>query len=119
MSSSAFSAEFVADPILRRLVLFSGVILNAAALVVIWLLPVHIAVAAGSAILCIVYGAIEQIRLWGSYRRFSRLRISTDGALRLLDRQGDWQPGTLLAGSVLLRQVGWIRFRTCEGRVFA
>ena len=119
MSSSAFSAELAAQPILRRLVLCSGVFLNAAALALILLLPVHVAVTAGSAILCVVYGAYEQIRLRHAYQRFSRLRISCDGNLRVFDRQGEWRAGTLLAGSVLLRRAGWIRIRTDDGCVFA
>ena len=103
----------------RHLVLLSGLFLNAAALVVILLLPVHVAVTAGSIILCILYGMHEQLRLRRAYRRYSRLRISGDGNLRVFDRQGDWQSGTLLAGSMLLRRVGWLRIRTDEGHVFA
>jgi hypothetical protein len=99
--------------------LFSGIFLNAAALVVIFLLSIHVALAAGSAVLCVAYGVHEQLRLRRAYQRFSRLRISCDGELRLFDRQGDWQAGTLLAGSVLLRRIGWIRIRTGEGRIFA
>ena len=119
MSSNAFSAELAADPVLRHLVLLSGVCLNVAALVVILLLPVHAAVTVGAAILCIVYGVHEQVRMRRAYRRFSRLRMSCNGELRVLDRQGEWQPGILLAGSVLLRRVGWIRVRTDAGFVFA
>jgi len=119
VSSSAFSAEFAAEPLLRRWVLFSGLLLNAAALVVIFLLPVHAFVTAGSAILCVAYGVHEQIRLRRAYRRCARLRIDCDGNLRVFDRQGDWQAGTLLAGSVLLRRAGWIRIRTDDGHVFA
>jgi len=119
VSSSAFSAELVADPVLRRLVLLSGAILYTAGLIMVLLLPVHLAVTVGSSIVCVVGCVREQIRLRRAYRSFSRLRLGNDGALRVLDRHGNWQAARLLAGSVLLRHAGWIRVRTDEGCVFA
>ena len=119
MSSSVFSAEFTADPLLRRLVLLSGIILNMAGLVMILLLPVHLAVTVVGCISWVGWSVREHMRLRRAYHNFSRLRVHHDGELRVLDRDGNWQDARLLAGSVLLRRAGWIRIRTGEGRVFA
>ena len=89
-----------------------------AGLVMIIELPVHGAVRAGSCMIWVVFCIREQICLRRAYRSFSRLRVSCDGELRVLDRCGDWQAARVLAGSVLLRHAGWIRIRAGDGSVF-
>lgn len=104
---------------LRRVVLLSGMLLAVAGFAMILSLPVHLAAriagCAAWAILC----WREQARFRHAYRRVLRLRMSCDGDLKVLDRNGKWLTARLLSGSVLLRRLGWMRIRTEDGHVFA
>jgi hypothetical protein len=44
------------------------------------------------------------------------LRLSADGQLLVLDARGNWQAARILAGTVVLRRLAWIRCRTGQGQ---
>ena len=119
MSSSAFSAEFIADPRLRGAVLLSGATLAVLGLLMILLLPVHFALRATGAVAWVVSSGIELVRLQRAYSRYVGLRVGQDGATHLQKRGGGWQVARLLPGSLLLRRTAWIRVRSERGEVFA
>jgi len=119
VSSSAFSAELIADVRLRWVVLLSGGTLAALGLLVIWLLPVHVSLRVTGAAAWAVASGIEQRRLWRAYSRYVGLRVCHDGAVYVRRRGGDWQTAWLLPGSLLLRRTAWIRIQSERGEVFA
>ncbi len=119
MSSSAFSAEFIADPGLRVAVLSSGAVLGVLGLLMILLLPVHFALRVTGAVAWAVSGGIELVRLQRAYSRYVGLRVGHDGAMHLQKRGGGCQVARLLPGSLLLRRTAWIRVQSERGEVFA
>ena len=119
MSSSAFSAEFIADRRLRCAVLLSGATLAALGLLVIMLLPVHFALRVTGAAAWAVSSGIELVGLRRAYSRYVGLRVGHDGAMHVQKRGGDWQAARLLPGSLLLRRTAWIRVQSEGGEVFA
>ena len=119
MSSSAFSAEFIADLRLRGAVLLSGAMLAALGLLVIMLLPVHLALRVTGAAAWAVASGIELAGLRRAYSLYVGLRIGHDGVVQVQKRGGDWQPARLLPGSLLLRRAAWIRVQSEHGEVFA
>lgn len=119
MSSSAFSAEFSPGFGLRSIVQLSGVTLAALGLLLILLMPVHVALRVTGAALWVIASSIEFLRLQRAYARYCGLRVRYDGAVHLRERGGDWQAASLLPGSLLLRRLAWIRLRSEHGEVFA
>ena len=62
---------------------------------------------------------------WFEFRRLQRgfaicrrIRIHSDGEAAVLNNDGEWLPGALQTGSVLLRRLGWLRIRGASGQVF-
>ena len=55
-------------------------------------------------------------RAWTNCRR---VRMSADGACAILGRDGEWRPGRLVSGGVLLARIGWLRLQASGGPVFA
>ena len=119
MPSNAFSAELRPDPQLRRIVLGSGIGLLLTGLVVIATLPLpmpHIltAVAIWTAV------SVVQLRLLvRSWRACALLRVLPGGEVAVRGPDGTWSRGALAPGGILLREWGWIRYRTASGRVAA
>jgi len=118
VSSTAYSAEISPDPVLRRIVLWSGVLLGIAGVLAVLILPVslwvRLALAAGWA------GAsfLELRQLLRAWRKCCRVRIDSTGEIQLLDDSGRWRGGGLVSGGVLLRKIGWIRLRNHAGAPF-
>lgn len=50
------------------------------------------------------------------YERYKGIRIDAYGAAALLTQDGDWLPATLLAGSIVLPSLVWLRFKDHNGR---
>ena len=115
MSSNAYWACLTPDPRLRILVLTSGCCLIAAGLVVILTLPLDAAVRAAACLFWSVSGYRELRALRRGYRACSAIRLAPGGELTVCSRDGEWLPGTLLAGSVVLRNLAWLRLRTAAG----
>ena len=119
MSSNAYFAELRPDPLLRRLVQWSGV---AAALVGVAVIagleaPLALRLSGGAAWTAIVGAQLRALRHgWSSC---GALRVHADGAVTVLGPDGEWSPGRLERDGVLLRRWGWIRLRTGSGRPFA
>ena len=66
--------------------------------------------------------AVGAREVWGivqGFRHCSRIRIEHTGRLLVFDAAQCCTAATLSAGSVLLRDIGWLRFRTEDGRQHA
>lgn len=71
------------------------------------------------ALLAAAWLAIGMRDLWvivQGFRHCSRIRIEHTGDLLVFDSGHCCSAATLVAGSVLLRDIGWLRFRTADGR---
>jgi hypothetical protein len=104
---------------LRRIVLWSGVLLGIVGVVLVFStrLPAAWLIAASAAWLLVSGWELRRICL--GYARCHRLRLSAGGEMWRLDADGNWRPARLLPGSVLLRRVGWIRWDDGRGRQYA
>jgi hypothetical protein len=49
-------------------------------------------------------------------KQYRGFRIDATGTAALLTQDGDWLPATLLAGSIVLPSLAWLRFKDHEGR---
>ena len=103
MSSNTYSACLTPDPWLRLVVLISGRLLIAASLVLVLTLPLA------------AVGRFELQRLRRGQRYCQAIRIFSDGGVEILDPAGDWVPGRLLSGSLVLQTIGWLRLTTDDG----
>ena len=119
MSSSAYSACLQVDPSLRRFVLASGLILAAAGVPLILTMPLALPIKAPfvAAWLCLCARDIQKLRK--AYTCYCALQVGKEGEVRLRDNDGNWHEARLLAGSILLRRLGWIRIGDTRGLVFA
>lgn len=50
------------------------------------------------------------------YKRYRGIRLDANGDAALLTRDGDWSPATLLAGSLVLPSLAWLRLKDQDGR---
>jgi hypothetical protein len=119
VSSSTFSAELRPDPLLRRIVLGSGLLLYFACLLVIATLRLEIP---ARAMLALCWSAVI-LRQWLSYRRsYARngiLRIEPGGSIRCRQCDGSWQSLEILPGSVVTSRWAWLRLRAGRGPDYA
>lgn len=119
MSSNAYSAVLHPDAALRRLVLGVGTGLALGGLVLIAMLPVGAALRAAAALLWCTATSRELFVLYRAWQDCSAIRFAADGDIRVLGTDGEWRPGELVPGSILLPRVGWIRLRIASGPRFA
>ena len=119
MALNAYSAELQVDPILRRFVILSGIGLLLAGVAAAMTLPVPPPQRAIVALAWAAWTAWSIWRLNGRWGTYVALRVSADRRVRLCDRNGEWRDATLVPGSILLQDWGWIRLRTGGGLAFA
>jgi hypothetical protein len=116
---NAYYAEFRPDPLLRRVVFWSGVGLAACGLVAIVSLPWSPVPLTLLAVVWLGRSGWELVRLHRAWKDCRGLRVSPDGQAVILGADGHWRQANLLDGGVLLRRWGWLRFRTESGAEFA
>ena len=119
MQSTAYYAEFRPDPLLRRVVLWSGGCLGACGLIAIGSLPWPTVLLAAAGALWVGRSGWELLRLHRAWTDCRGLRVSADGCAAIRAADGRWGEATLLDGGILLRRWGWLRLRTSDGTVFA
>lgn len=118
LSSNTYSTCLTPDPWLRLVVQASGQLLVSATLVVILTLPLDAALRALGCAVCLAAGRFELGRLRRGYRLCRAIRVFPGGELEIQGPDGDWTPGTLLSGTIVLQTVGWLRFRTDAAGTF-
>ncbi len=109
MSSNAYYAEISPDPVLRRIVLASGVLLALAGIPLIITLPVALSVRVAAVGAWLALAIAETIRGRRGWNTCHALRFFPDGAVAVLLPGPRWQPARLVSGGILLRKTGWIR----------
>jgi len=95
----------------------SGGFLGTIGFVLILMLPVHTLVLLLGSAAWLLVSAYELREIRRGFARCRRLRVTADGGILLLDSSGDWQPGRLLPGSILLRRIGWLRVTDSKGLI--
>jgi len=116
VSSNEYFAELRPDPLLCRVVSWSGAALAVVGLVACTLLSLSPAIRMAACLAWCVVAAVELRRLHRSARACTAFRVMADGTAAVRARDGEWQPAALQAGGILLRRCGWLRLRTMAGR---
>jgi hypothetical protein len=111
VSSNAYSAAIYPDPLLRRLVSGLGIGLGLVGVVLVLTLPVDIGIRAIAVPAWCAVVARELFVLRRAWRDCRAMHITPEGGAMVLGSGGEWRAGQLVAGSVLLSRVGWIRLR--------
>ena len=119
MSSNAFSAAICPDPVLRRVVIVSGIALGVVGVVLIATLPASIVLRIFAATAWCAMLARELWLLVNAWQDCRALRVSAGGDIAILNGNSEWRPGRLVSGGVLLSRIGWIRVQVVGGPVFA
>jgi hypothetical protein len=115
MSFTPYSARLVPERGLRLLVLSAGTVTTVVGVCVIaglGLAPVSRLFAAALWLI----SSLRELWLMGrAQRRFRAVRMYPGGRAELSCRQGGRVGASLLAGSVVLPRLAWLRFRTEDG----
>lgn len=118
MSSNTYSARLFPDPWLRIIVLISGRLLIAAGLVLILTMATDVVLRAAGCLVWAISGYRELQRLQRGFDVCRAIRIDSDGEAAILNQDQEWQPATLQTGSMLLRNMGWLRVQSANGQYF-
>ena len=104
------------DLLLRRVVLGAGVIALAAGLIAIATMTAAASVKLLLTAALALSGIVELVVITRGNMRCERLRIEAGGTLQVYDRSGACRLARLESGSLVLRRLAWLRFRTTDGR---
>ena len=118
MSSNSFSTCLTPDPWLRIIVVMSGQLLVAAGLVLILMLDLDTAIRALFCLVWIAAGRHELVQIERGFDSLTAVRLSSGGEITVLNNDQEWLPVTLQTGSVVLRNIAWLRLRAANGENF-
>ncbi len=101
---------------MRRLVLICGwlALVAGAGVCLSMPLPWEWRLAASS--LWVLVSERELRAIANGYKRYKGIRLDANGDAALLTCGGEWWPATLLAGSLVLPPLAWLRFKDRDGR---
>ena len=115
MSSNTYSASLSPEPGLRFVVLATGTAACLAGAAVITSLPLAASLRWVAVTGWVAYSLLELGRLVRAYRRVASLVISADQRVVLTLRDGNRIAARLMPGSLILRQLAWLRLKTDGG----
>ena len=116
MSSIKYSTELTPEPILRRVVIISGLVASTLGLATILLLPVAVLWRAVVSVIWLGVNGRELVLIAKGHKRCSRYRIQHDGDVYVQSQNGAWSLAKLAAGSVVLSRWAWLRIEFDDGR---
>lgn len=120
MSSNEFSAELLPDARLRNVVMISGASAALAGFVLIMQMPLHAVMGSILAIAWTVHCGFELHGRWRMELRVARIAINTRGEIRVTDAAGRTVLVELLAGTVVMPNLAWLRMRfVADGQQYA
>ncbi len=114
--STTYSSELSSDPRMRRLVLRGGWLAMIVGTGVCLAMPLAWEWRLAAGCLWAFVSERELRVIANGHKRYQGIRIDENGTTALLTRDGDWLPATLLAGSIVLPSLAWLRFKDHEGR---
>ena len=92
--------------------------LIAIGLALIVTLELNAALRAAACLVWFAMGRVELERIERGFESCTAIRLSPDGEVAICNNEQEWRPGTLQTGSVVLRNVAWLRLRTADGTKF-
>lgn len=116
MSSHTYSTDLTPDSALRQIIVIVGLAVTVLGIVMIALLPVATPWRALGGVVWLTISTRDLFVIKKGHKRCQRLRIVHDGSIEVLAPDGCWFPATLLAGSVVLSRVAWLRFECDDGQ---
>jgi hypothetical protein len=119
VSSSEFSAELKPEERLRNLVLLSGAAATIAGFALIIHMPVNIVLRALLAVCWLGHGGFELFARAEAASRVTAIQVDSSGEFRVAGHRGHTEPVRLLAGSIVLGRLAWLRIRFEDGCKYA
>lgn len=119
MSSKAYSAHLTPEPWLRIVVIISGRLLFAAGLALILTLELSVTIRAAGSLLWLIVGKLELRRVQSGFDDCMAVRVHADGRIEVLNANREWQSCKLLSGSIVLRNLAWLRLQPSSGPALA
>lgn len=115
MPLHTYCSYLTPDPWLRIVVLSSGRLLFAAGLALVLTLDLDAAIRAIAALLWLALARFELARLQRGFAACAGIRMHADGRVEVRIGDEDWQPATLMNGSLVLRNLAWLSLKTQNG----
>ena len=81
----------------------------------IFSLPVSEFLRAAAGLVCLLVAGAEWVLISSAHKQYSCIRIHSDGAVELRDKDGNWQAATIASGCVVLQQLAWLRLKPASG----
>jgi hypothetical protein len=103
---------------LRIGVLTSGRLLVAVGLVLVLTFELNVAMRAVICLVWIAGGRHELVQIERGFESLTAIRLSSVGEIAVLSKDQEWLPVTLQTGSVVLRNIAWLRLRAANGDNF-
>jgi hypothetical protein len=116
VSSKTFSSDLTPEPALRRLVLGTGLAAVVGGAAAIAGLPFGASWRIGAATIWILVCCRDLWVVLAGFRHCTRIRIEHTGNMLVYATDNRCAVATLSAGSVVLQDLAWLRFRTENGR---
>ena len=115
MSSPPYSADLRAEPLLRRIVLWSGIALSLTGVFLIATLSLPGSWRVVGSGVWAAFSIRELLALARAYRRYRALRIYSDGSIEVGMGDATTTGARLLPGSIVLPRLAWLRLRLDGG----
>jgi len=100
---------------LRCTVLLTGALAAVLGLVMILTMPLDFGLLLSTGLLWSLITLRELLHARDAYLRYCLLRLDSTGKVTLIAANGDSQAATLLAGSIVLDRVAWLRIESLDG----
>jgi hypothetical protein len=101
---------------MQRWLLGAATLTTALGLWVILCLPIGRGFGAIAAVGWCLFGAYQAVDIANLHKRFSRLRIASDGSSEICTTDGQWHAATIGPGCIVLTHLAWLRLRLADGR---
>ncbi len=116
MSSATFSSEIRPDPILRGIVLGSGLVFAILGAITIALMPLSLALRTPAIVAWMALAVFEWRLARNAYRNSRCYRLYADGSIDIITADGGRRAAVYAAGSVILPGAAWLKVRAVDGR---
>ena len=119
MPSPLFEVKLRPDPLLHRAVLLAGVIAMVIGALIIIDLRLHFLWRCTAGAIWLLDCLFEIRRLLAGEAWVRQVSLDSGGGVTVLDVAGDRVPLTLQSGSIVLRELAWLRVANENGRYYA
>lgn len=117
--SREFSAELAPDRRLRKLVMLSAMVFTIGGVALIIFMPLPVLLRGLLSICWFLYCTRELYIRSVAASEVRKIGLNNCGEMWISDRVGKVVPVELLAGTVVIEHMAWLRFRFADGRKYA